>query len=79
MRLVSIVAVSKISICIDIFKISIHFSIFLKYRYVSKNFEKKSVILCTNFFRHSKRKFCDFLRQFLEKLVKNYPKNMKLF
>ncbi len=30
-------------------------------------------------FKHYDGNFVTFLRQFLEKLVKNYPKNMKLF
>ncbi len=30
-------------------------------------------------FKHSDGNFVTFLDQFLEKLAKNYPKNMKLF
>ncbi len=33
----------------------------------------------TQIFKHSDKNFVTFLRQFLEKLVKNYPKKMKLF
>ncbi len=80
--LILILVVSKIAIRIDryryfknidpffyIFKISIHIEKF--WREVGNTLYK--------FLDIKKGNFVTFLRQFLEKLVKNYPKNMKLF
>ncbi len=59
-------------------KILIHFSIFLKYRYASKNLKKLGNTLY-KFLDILKGNFVTFLWQFLEKLVKNDPNNIKLF